>query len=146
MNEQLLFEGHELPGHHKSTFMAYGVAIICTLFFGAVVLLPMLLIKFLTWKTTKYKITSVRIQLEKGLITRQINNLEMWRINDIQFQQGMLQRLFSEASLVLITQDKINPIFTISGLGLTATRELFDKLQPAISQARKDQKIVSLSA
>lgn len=148
MSEIIFFEGSESPKYHRSTVFSYAAGILLTiiLVIPALIFGAMLSVAYLRWKSTKYKVTSEKIQIEKGIISKKINNLELWRINDIQYKQGIVQRIFSEATLVLVTQDVSSPILTFSGLGAKMTRELFDKLQPAIAQARKEHKVVSFSA
>src|SRR5690606_25730866 len=49
---------------------------------------PMLLWSYLQHITTRYKVTHRRVEFQKGVITRRLHSLELWRVLDARFGQG----------------------------------------------------------
>lgn len=145
MSSAILFQGTQSPSKNKSTLFAYAAWTVITVFFLLPITLPMALLAIWRWKTTNYKITESVIETETGLLSRTGNSMELWRVKDIQFQQTFVQRLFNEASLLVVSQDQTHPVAEITGIGVEKTRELFAKLQPCVNQARINNKVMALS-
>jgi len=146
MNETIYFEGKQSLGNRKALLVSRSFFIFIGFLMMVIPGLLMIGYYFLSAVTTKYKFTNTRLLIESGILSKKINALELWRINDIQFKQGMIQRLFGEGQLLLITQDKTNPIIQIEGIPMHDIRSLFEKLQPAINQSKKDNRAINLTA
>lgn len=71
---------------------------------------------FLVVKTWNLTVTSHRIIEEKGVLTKNTNELELYRVKDIKLNEPFLMRLVGLSNLVLVTSDKTNPIFVIKGV------------------------------
>jgi uncharacterized membrane protein YdbT with pleckstrin-like domain len=54
---------------------------------------------------TKYTITSQRIRVERGLLSKVQENLEMFRIDHVELRKPLTWRLFRQASLHLFSSD-----------------------------------------
>ena len=50
-------------------------------------------VPFLRWKTTTYQLTTRRIQLRRGILTRSGRDFPLIRISDVAFSQGPIDRL-----------------------------------------------------
>lgn len=146
MNEVIFFEGKQSLGEHKGTLLIRSPLIILGFMLMLVPGILLLAYYYLAAVTTKYKVTNTRLLLESGIVSKRINSLELWRINDIQFRQNLIEMIFGEGRLVLATQDVSCPIIEISGIPLSQVRALFEKLQPAISQARKENRTIGITA
>lgn len=71
---------------------------------GAVALLILmvwLMVPFLRWRTTTYELTSKRLRLRAGIVTRHGRDIPLARINDVSFEQGPLDRLLGCGRLVV---------------------------------------------
>ena len=106
MNETIYFEGKQSLGNRKALLVSRSFFIFIGFLMMVIPGLLMIGYYFLSAVTTKYKFTNTRLLIESGILSKKINALELWRINDIQFKQGMIQRLFGEGQLLLITQDR----------------------------------------
>ena len=58
-------------------------------------------VPFLRWKTTTYQLTTRRIQLRHGILTRSGRDFPLIRISDVSFSQGPLDRLLGTGRLVV---------------------------------------------
>jgi uncharacterized membrane protein YdbT with pleckstrin-like domain len=60
-----------------------------------------LMIPLLRWRTTTYELTTRRLRLRYGLLTRIGHDLPLSRISDISFETGLLDRLLGSGTLVV---------------------------------------------
>jgi len=64
---------------------------------------------YLKARTTHYIIRPLRIDIEKGLLSKNISSMELFRITDIDLQQGLIARLLGFGTVKLSTSDSDNP-------------------------------------
>ena len=84
----------------------------------------------------RYRITDTRIEIERGLLSKKIDNLELFRVKDLRFRQGLLQRMMGLGSIELDSSDVSDAgVETIEGL--PGARALFDELRDAVDAARR---------
>ena len=112
-------------------------------------LIPFVLIKiiymYFFYRNSKYLITEDRFQHETGILSKQINNLEMWRVNDAQFTQTMLQRMFNEATIVLITQDATGSVKLIEGFKTQEAKQVFEQILTTVRNQRNNKNVLQVS-
>jgi uncharacterized membrane protein YdbT with pleckstrin-like domain len=70
-----------------------GVAVVLLLFW---VVRPVL-----RWKTTTYELTTGRLRLREGILTRSGRDIPLARISDVSFTRSILDRLFGAGRLVV---------------------------------------------
>jgi membrane protein YdbS with pleckstrin-like domain len=58
-------------------------------------------VPFLRWQTTTYQLTTRRIQLRRGILTRSGRDFPLIRISDVSFSQGPIDRLVGSGRLVV---------------------------------------------
>ncbi|HEX9065778.1 MAG TPA: PH domain-containing protein [Streptosporangiaceae bacterium] len=58
-------------------------------------------VPFLRWRTTVYEITTRRLRLREGILTRSGRDFPLNRISDVSFSQGVLDRLFGCGRLIV---------------------------------------------
>jgi uncharacterized membrane protein YdbT with pleckstrin-like domain len=56
---------------------------------------------FLRWRTTVYEITTRRLRLREGILTRSGRDFPLNRISDVSFSQGLLDRMFGCGRLIV---------------------------------------------
>jgi len=57
----------------------------------------------------RYRLTEQQLQIESGILNRQVEILELYRIKDITIQKPLLLRIFGLGSLALISSDESRP-------------------------------------
>jgi uncharacterized membrane protein YdbT with pleckstrin-like domain len=71
---------------------------------GAVALLLALIwtfIPFLRWRTTSYQLTTRRLRLREGILSRNGRDFPLIRISDVSFSHGLIDRLLGCGKLVV---------------------------------------------
>ncbi len=60
-----------------------------------------LMVPALRWRTTTYELTSRRLRVREGVLTRRGRDIPLARINDVSFEKGLLDRLLGAGRLVV---------------------------------------------
>jgi uncharacterized membrane protein YdbT with pleckstrin-like domain len=129
-----------------SQMLNLGVYVLCALLsltvFLAVVAIPYALWQWLVLKNVRYEITSQRLKVHTGVLSKRVDEVELYRVKDTRFDQPFLQRLFGLGNVVLISNDATTPTTVIRGIpDAKAVRE---KLRTLV-EARRDEKRVRVA-
>jgi hypothetical protein len=83
----------------------------------------------------KYTITSERLKIVKGLFSRDVENFELIRVQDIDLNQGLDERVFGIGDLVIRGHDASDPQVTLRNIG--DPEVVYEILRKAWLEARK---------
>jgi len=85
---------------------------------GVVVLWQLItfLIAMMRLQSTQYTITSQRVMIEQGILTKRVNELDLRYIDDSQFFQSFNDRLLGIGNVTLISSDKALPTTLLHGI------------------------------
>ena len=92
----------------------------------------------------RYRIDDLRVEVEHGLMMKKIDNLELWRVKDIRFRQGLLQRMLNTGEIEIDSSDVSDRVLVIRGI--RDARGVYDKLRDAIDGARRARGVVAVDA
>ncbi len=93
-------------------------------------------------RSTSYRITSRSIDVETGLLSRTIDTHQLWRVRDVQFEQGVTERMLGLATIRVFTSSAEKPEFALRGLG--DARKVFDDVKAAVADARRTGNVVGM--
>jgi uncharacterized membrane protein YdbT with pleckstrin-like domain len=93
-----------------------GSFIVLGLFFWLVIPLFIILWKWLEVKSTKYELTTERIRSRHGVLNKNTDELELYRVRDYRFDQPFFLRIFSLGNIVLETSDRSHPTITLKAI------------------------------
>jgi uncharacterized membrane protein YdbT with pleckstrin-like domain len=125
--EQVIFEGHPswraiLGFYLKGVLIAVVLGVIAKLAFGdgtaflviLVVLALTLLVGFLKRVATRYTITSRRLNIKRGIVSREIQETRLERVQNVNYRQSLYQRLMQIGDVDFDTaaSDDYNFVFT----------------------------------
>ncbi len=127
-NEQLIWEGHPSQWTNFSTFLICGL--LCFL------LLP---IFYALWRWLEtshyiYRVTSERVIITQGVLSKQTNQLELYRVKDTTLIEPFWLRLVSLGHVDLVTSDRVTPVLRIAAVPEAA--ELREQLRTNIERLR----------
>lgn len=100
------------------------------------------LIRVIKTSSLRWKITDQRVQTERGIFSKSVEVLQLWRIEDIQYSQSLMQRLLNEATIKLMTTDRTSPVVSITGL--TNHRALYEKLRDSVEKRRRENRVMTV--
>jgi membrane protein YdbS with pleckstrin-like domain len=113
------------------------MTVICIVFALLAIVLPWLIIR-----STRYRITNYRIDFERGILTKRIDTLELWHVDDIKFEQGLLDRMMNVGSIIVLSNDKTTPRLELHGV--PNPRQIFDSLKERIIAVKRQRGVVKM--
>ena len=126
MAETTLFDG---PVSHKTRLGAY---ILCAL-------IPVIgwiwgLTIWLRVRNTRYKLTTQRVEVTRGILSKDLDSILLWRVRDVRYHQSFGGRILGLEDITLsFLDDAEGGVLTIRGL--PNARQLYDKLVGAVDEA-----------
>ena len=129
----------EIWNGSPSQWTNFKTYVMCLLFCWLVIPIFIALWKFLIVKTWKIKITDERLIEEKGVLSKNTDELELFRVKDIRLDQPFFLRLVGLSNVILMTSDRTNPTVIIPAI--KDGKNLREELRVAID-ARRDKKRV----
>jgi hypothetical protein len=93
-------------------------------------------------KSTKFRVTTTVIEYERGLISKRIDVLQLWRIRDVVYKQTIVDRMLGIAHVEVVAQDVKNPDLEI--VGMPASRQLFEQLRDSIEIQRQAKNVIGV--
>jgi membrane protein YdbS with pleckstrin-like domain len=112
----------------------YLVAIVIGLIFA--------LVPWIKSKTIRYRITNYRIDFERGLLSRTIDTIELWHVEDLKLRQSILHRLLDVGSIQILSRDETNPSLYLNGI--PNPRQLFQTLEQRIIAVKRQRGVVKM--
>lgn len=93
-------------------------------------------------RAVSYRITNRTIDVEKGITSRTIATLQLWRVRDVQFEQSLPQRLLGLATIRVFAHGREEPEVELRGL--SGARKVFDDVKAAVDHSRRAGNVVGL--
>jgi membrane protein YdbS with pleckstrin-like domain len=93
-------------------------------------------------KSTRIRITTQTIDIERGLFSRTITTLQLWRVRDIDFAQSIFERLCGISQIKILAHDAENPQLLLRGL--PGSKQLFLELRDAIALSRQGRNVIGM--
>jgi len=85
---------------------------------------------------TKYRVTSQRIVIDSGILSKKLEQVDLYRINDFVVERPLSQRIMGTGNLIMQTTDKSNPVLKLHGLG-TDVVALYERIRAAVEAAKQ---------
>lgn len=83
-----------------------------------------------------YMITDQRVRVARGLFSRNFQNVELVRIQDVDHHQSFGERVINRGDIEIRSHDPQSPIVVLENIA--APEEVYNLLRRAVRQARKD--------
>ena len=128
-DEQIEWTGHPSQWQNAGWFAA------CLL----VVPIPFALWKWLETRNTVYTLTDQRLKFTRGVLSKVTEDLELYRVRDTKFSQGVFERMVGLGNIELFTTDETSP--TIHLRFIADAEGVREKIR-ALVEARRDAKRV----
>jgi len=137
LSEEVIWEG-------RPTWKAWAVRwiagwVLLPVLVGLVLLVPV----WLRTRSTRWKLTSRRIEIETGLLGKRVDTLELWRVRDVEFRQSLMDRLVGVSCITVTAHDEGYPALDVRGV--PGDRSIYDRLMAAVMQARQQRGVMNLN-
>ena len=90
-----------------------------------------------------YKVTTRRVIVERGVLSKRLEQIDAYRIKDYVVDRPLSQRIMGTGNLLLVTMDPTTPAMELRGIA-TDVVSLYDRLRAAAEsdRARRGVRIV----
>jgi len=96
-----------------------------------------LIILFFKWLQVKfrfYELTTQRIKITRGILSKRTDELELYRVNDVTLIEPFFLRMFGVGNIQITTADASTPQLTLEGI--KDARSLREELRKYIEECR----------
>jgi len=90
-------------------------------------------------RSIQFRVTNTVIETERGLLSKRIDVLQLWRCRDVRYKQRLSDRILGIAHIEVFAQDATTPHLEI--VGMPASRELFEQLRDSIEIQRQAKNV-----
>ncbi len=95
-----------------------------------------LIVTFFQTRGVHYKITSQRVVIEKGMFSKRMEQVDLYRVVDYVVERPFGQRIMGTGNIILESADKTTPEIRIVGIK-TNVISLYEKLRYSTEQEKK---------
>lgn len=99
-------------------------------------------LKIIRLRMVYYEVTSVRIEWNRGILDRKVDNLDMFRVIDLKLRRSAIDCILGIGAVVLTTTDKSDPEFAFEKV--RDPRRLYDVIKKASLEADRRGSVVHL--
>ena len=89
---------------------------------------------YLLYISTEYRVFEDSLEVESGIISRRIENIQLFRVRDIGLSQGVVGRILNVGNIEIASTDHTRPHFNLQGVD--GPRELYDKLREHVAKSQ----------
>jgi len=93
-------------------------------------------------KSIHYEVSPDRIEYARGIFSRKIDNMDMFRVTDLKLHRSLLDCLTGVGTVTLVTKDETDPFFDFEKV--TSPKKLYDMIKIASLKADRKQGVVHL--
>jgi len=93
-------------------------------------------------RTIRYRISNYRIDYERGLLAKRIDTLELWHVEDITFNQSMMDRVMRVGTITIISNDDTTPQLALHSV--PNPRPLFEALKQRVIAVKRQRGVIKM--
>lgn len=109
---------------------------------GVVVALLALGFPILWVKRHKYRLTNTRIDTEEGILNIKNGTIWLWRVDDIQLNRTIIDRILGVGTITIISGDQTTPDLKLRSL--PHPQDLFSELKRRVDVAKRQRGVVRM--
>lgn len=83
--------------------------------------------------STEYRIFEDSMEVESGIISRRIENIQLFRVRDLGFQQSVIGRILNVGNIAVSSTDQSTPHLVLRGID--APRDLYETLRSLVAKS-----------
>ncbi|MCI0498671.1 MAG: PH domain-containing protein [Planctomycetales bacterium] len=108
----------------------------------AIIVFGCLFFQIAQLKRIRYEVNPDRIEFSRGIFSRHIDNLDMFRVVDIKLHRSLLDCITGVGAVTLVTKDETDPVFEFEKVA--EPKNLYDAIKKASLAADRKQGVVHL--
>lgn len=121
------------------TYISYGIYKVILSLSIVFTVTPLLFIfwRWLSTRMTVTEITSQRIINRSGVLNRNVDEVELYRVKDYRIEKPLKLGMFGLSNIVMVTSDRLNPTITISAV--RGGEKLRDAIRSVVESRRAEK-------
>ena len=112
-NETVVWEGNPSQLTNFGTYLACVLVAAAIVVAGVMIPVIVALWRYLTLKFFRYKVTTERVGLSRGVLTKRTDSIELYRVKDTTLIEPFFLRLFGLSDVVLNSSDRTTPLLVL---------------------------------
>lgn len=104
--------------------------------------IPWAIYRWLAIRCTKFTLTSQRLRMEEGILSRRFDDIELYRVKDLTLHQPFIQRLVGLGTIRLLTSDATHPTLTLPAI--SDPMEVRDVIRQQVEHMRRERGVREL--
>lgn len=109
---------------------------------GVVVAIGTLVFPIIWVKRHKYRLTNTRIDTEEGILNIKNGTIWLWRVDDIQLNRTIIDRVLGVGTITVISSDETTPDLILRSL--PHPQDLFSELKRRVDVAKRQRGVVRM--
>jgi uncharacterized membrane protein YdbT with pleckstrin-like domain len=101
-----------------------------------------LLATFAGRRAVRYTLTPQRLEIERGILGKRYESIDLWRVRDVALEQTLLERVRGVGRITVISSDQLEPMLLVGPVA--SAKRLYDQLRDSVAHARKEARVVPL--
>ena len=93
-------------------------------------------------RAVRYTLTPQRLEVERGILGKRYESIDLWRVRDVVLEQNLIERLRGVGRITVISTDQVEPELLVGPVA--AAKALYDRLRDAVALARKQARVIPL--
>jgi hypothetical protein len=93
-------------------------------------------------RTVRFRVSNYRIDYERGLLSKHIDTLELWHVEDIRFDQSLLDRMLNVGNITILSHDDTTPKLVMNGL--PNPRPLYEALKQRVIAVKRQRGVIKM--
>ena len=135
--EQVIWNGQSSQLENVWVFVACGLLALTVV--GLIFALPWGIWRYLVTRCRSYKLTDQRLVITSGVLNRKNEQIELFRVKDIDWEEPLMLRLFGLGRLTIRSTDSTDPIATLNAL--RGGEAVVDTFRGAVSRLRQKSRV-----
>ena len=135
--EQVIWSGQSSQFENLAAFSI--CALLAVTVVGLVIAIPYAGWRYLVVKCRHYKLTDQRLVITSGVINRKNEQIELFRVKDIDWEEPLLLRMFSLGRLTIRSTDSTDPLATLNAL--PGGEQVVDTFRGAVTRLRQKLRV-----
>ena len=123
----------------SSHVVNFGTHLLCWALFFLVVPVFISLYKWIENRSRIYEVTTQRIRISSGILTKHHDELELYRVNDLTLVEPFLYRVFGAGNIILQTGDQTSASLTLEAI--TGANALREEIRKYVEECRARRRV-----
>ena len=93
-------------------------------------------------KSVRYRVTNYRIDYERGILSKNIDTLELWHVEDLSFHQSLIDRLLGVGNVTVLSHDETMPKLVLASV--PNPRHLYEQLKQRVIAVKRQRGVIKM--